>query len=249
MQYTLPFAIENRLLRAHELLSAALGPLAPTHRLDPVSQMIFAMLSGRTRDGIAKGAFEGLANSFPTWEPLARMRAGDLQKRIALTTFPERKAIHVPGALQTIMRQRRRLDLEFLGRRSVESAEAWLENLPGVGPKTSAAVLNFSTLHQRVLCVDTAHQRVARRLGLVPKGASLAQTKRLLNLQLPDEWTADATESHHLLMQLLGKTLCIHARPKCRACPLRLMCPSANTTDAVPPVTHTAPFHQDHQGG
>jgi endonuclease-3 len=248
MQYTLPFAIENRLLSAHRLLAAVLGPQAATHRLDPVSQMIFAMLSARTRDEIAKGAFEGLANSFPAWEPLARMRAGDLEKRIALTTFPEKKAIHVPGALQTIIRQRHRLDLEFLGMRTVEAAEEWLENLPGVGPKTSAAVLNFSTLHQRVLCVDTAHQRVAKRLGLIPARADLKRAKRLLNRQVPDDWTADDTELHHLLMQLLGRTVCTHAKPQCGLCPLQPMCPSATSAAPLPPVAHTA-FHQDQQGG
>jgi endonuclease-3 len=246
MQYTLPFAIENRLLSAHRLLAAALGPVAATHRLDPVSQMIFAMLSGRTRDEIAKGAFENLANSFPTWEPLARMRAGDLEKRIALTTFPEKKAIYLPSALQGILRRRGDLDLAFLDERTVASAQDWLETLPGVGAKTSAAVLNFSILHKRVLCVDTAHHRVAVRLGLVPRNASLDRASRLLNAQIPDDWTADDTELHHLLMQLLGKTLCTHGRPRCGFCPLQLLCPSA---DMPPPLAHATSFHQDHQGG
>ena len=250
MQLTLPFVIENRLVRAHELLSAAFGPVAATQRMDPVSQMVFAMLSGRTRDEIARAAFEGLANSFPSWEPLARMRAGDLQRRIALTTFPEKKAIYVPGALRTIMRRRHGLELEFLGRRPVDAAQDWLESLPGVGAKTSAAVLNFSTLHKRVLCVDTAHHRVAVRFGLVPPKASLDRASRLLNLQIPDHWTADDTETHHVLMQGLGKTLCTHARPKCAPCPLRLMCPSAAApADALAPAAIAAPFHQDHQGG
>jgi endonuclease-3 len=250
MQLTLPFAIENRLVRAHELLSAAFGPVVATHRMDPVSQMVFAMLSGRTRDEIARAAFEGLANSFPSWEPLARMRVGDLQRRIALTTFPEKKAIYVPGALQTIMRRRHGLDLEFLERRSVSMAQDWLETLPGVGAKTSAAVLNFSTLHKRVLCVDTAHHRVAVRFGLVPRKASLDRASRLLNLQIPDHWTADDTETHHVLMQGLGKTLCTHGRPRCAPCPLRLMCPSAAASaDAPPPAAIAAPFHQDRQGG
>lgn len=249
MQLTLPFAMENRLARAHELLSAAFGPIAATHRMDPVSQMVFAMLSGRTRDGIAKAAFEGLANSFPSWEPVARMRAGDLEKRIAQTTFPEKKAIYVPGALQAILLQRRGLELEFLGKRSVEAAQDWLEALPGVGPKTSAAVLNFSTLHQRILCVDTAHQRVAKRLRLVPPHASLARTFRMLNRQVPDEWSADDTEMHHLLMQHLGKTLCVHARPRCNSCPLQEMCPSTGAYTQATQTTRKSAVHPDRQGG
>lgn len=250
MQLTLPFAMENRLVRAHELLSAAFGPVAATRRMDPVSQLVFAMLSGRTRDHLAKAAFEGLANSFPTWEPVMRMRAGDLLARISSTTFPERKAIFVPSALQAIMRRRQRLDLDFLGSRPVEVAQAWLESLPGVGPKASAAVLNFSTLHRRVLCVDTTHYRVAVRFGLVPSGTPHKLASRQLNQLVPDHWSADDTETHHVLVQLLGRTLCTSGRPRCVPCPLRLMCPTADTSAvASQTVLSPQPFHQDPQGG
>ncbi|GLQ57109.1 endonuclease III domain-containing protein [Devosia nitrariae] len=250
MQLTLPFVMENRLARAHELLSAAFGPVAATRRMDPVSQMVFAMLSGRTRDGIAKSAFEGLANSFPTWEPVARMRAGDLLARIGQTTFPEKKAFYVPSALQAIMRRRQRLDLDFLGNRPVEAAQTWLESLPGIGPKASTAVLNFSTLHRRVLCVDTTHYRVAMRFGLVPPGTPHKLASRLLNQLVPDQWSADDTETHHILMQFLGRVFCTAGRPRCAPCPLRLMCPTANSS-AVAPLSAFSPqaFHPDRQGG
>lgn len=250
MQLTLPFAMENRLMRAHELLSAAFGPVAATRRMDPVSQLVFTMLSGRTRDHLAKAAFEGLANSFLTWEPVMRMRAGDLLARIAPTTFPERKALYLPSALQAIMRRRQRLDLDFLGSRPVEAAQVWLESLPGVGPKASAAVLNFSTLHRRVLCVDTTHYRVAVRLGLVPPKTPHKLASRLLNQLVPDHWSADDTEEHHILMQLLGRALCTTSRPRCAPCPLRLMCPTANSS-AVAPLSALSPhpFHPDQQGG
>lgn len=237
-------------MRAHELLSAAFGPVAATRRMDPVSQLVFAMLSGRTRDHLAKAAFEGLANSYATWEPIAHMRAGDLLARITTTTFPEKKALYLPRALQAIMRRRHRLDLDFLGRRPVGAAQDWLESLPGVGPKTSAAVLNFSTLHRRVLCVDTTHYRVAVRFGLVPPKTPYKLASRLLNQLVPDHWSADDTETHHVLMQLLGRTLCTSGRPRCAPCPLRLMCPTANSSAvALLPALSPAPLHQDRQGG
>ena len=54
--------------------------------------------------------------------------------------------------------------------------------------------------------VDTAHNRVACRLGLVPARADIARATRLLNRQLPVAWTANDTESHHFLMQGLGRS-------------------------------------------
>jgi endonuclease-3 len=47
----------------------------------------------------------------------------------------------------------------------VAEARAWLETLPGVGPKTSAAVLLFSRLRLPALPVDSHHHRVAVRLA------------------------------------------------------------------------------------
>ena len=134
--------------------------------------------------------------------------------------------------------------------RVMDAAQAWLESLPGVGPKTSAAVLNFSTLHRRVLCVDTAHYRVAVRFGLVPQKTTPKLASHLLNQLVPDHWTADDTETHHVLMQLLGRTLCTSGRPRCAPCPLRLMCPSADSLKLMPPpvAAHIA-LHPDRQGG
>ena len=60
------------------------------------------------------------------------------------------------------------LSLDFLADLPVEEARAWLERLPGVGPKTSAAVLSFSTLRRPALPVDSHHHRVAARTGLIP---------------------------------------------------------------------------------
>ncbi len=47
------------------------------------------------------------------------------------------------------------------------AAWEWLEELPGVGPKTSAAVLLFSRLRMPALPVDSHYHRVAQRIGLV----------------------------------------------------------------------------------
>lgn len=227
MQYTLPLAYENRLLTAHTLLLAAFGPIPACHRLDPVSQMIFAMLSGRTRDAVAMDIFKALAARLKRWEDLAKMEPHVVKPLIATATFAEKKAFYLPAAIGEILTRRGHLDLGFLAEWPVVMAKAWLETLPGVGVKTSTAVLNFSTLHRRILMVDTAHNRVTRRLGLVPQKAGLARATRLLNRQLPDAWEAGDTETHHVLMQSLGRRFCTHRHPDCPNCPLCAMCPHA----------------------
>src|SRR5690606_7256789 len=104
-----------------------------------------------------------LANRFPDWEKLTRAPYWDLAALIGDVTFAERKAKFIPLALCTIAAQRGRLELAFLSAWPEETALAWLDTLPGVGPKTGAAVLNYSTLHRRALVVDTHYRRVAQR--------------------------------------------------------------------------------------
>jgi endonuclease-3 len=234
MQYALPFAAGNPLLRIHGLLLDRFGPVPACHRLDPVGMLVFAMLSGRTRDEIAMRTFVDLEERLESWEQLAGMSPAAVEPLIANVTFAARKARHLPAALQEIIRRRGRLDLGFLAAWPVEEARHWLERLTGVGPKTSMAVLNLSSLHLRVLMVDTAHNRVARRLGIVPEKADIARATRLLNRCLPLCWTADDTEDHHVLMQRLGRALCVHARPCCAECPLLATCRTAAASAAGP---------------
>ena len=67
----------------------------------------------------------------------------------------------------------------------VTEARAWLESLSGVGPKTSAAVLSFSTLRRPALPVDSHHHRVAVRTGMIPATLAVGPAHAVLSAQLP----------------------------------------------------------------
>ncbi len=228
MQYALPFSTDRLIVGVHRRLLAAFGRPGNFVRLDPVSQMVLTMLSARTRNPIAQSVFLRIARYFSDWEKLAYTSSSKVERLINPVTFPERKAVFLPAALQQVMHYRGALNLDFLKAWSVEPARIWLERLPGVGPKTSAAILNFSPLHKRALVVDTAHCRAARRLGLVPPKTTIEKASRLLARQLPDYWTADDLEEHHMLMQRLGKIYCTNKNPACETCPLRALCSYAH---------------------
>jgi endonuclease III len=246
MQFGLPFEDNASLSRIHQRLVDAYGPLPATHRLDPVSQLVHSVLGARTRDRISPKTFALLANRFPVWEELIRAPYWDLAALIRDVTFAERKAKFIPLALCTIAEQRGRLELDFLSAWPEEASLAWLDALPGVGPKTAAAVLNFSTLHKRALVVDTHYRRVAQRLRLISTKTSLACAPRLLTRQIPGCWTANDTEMNFLLMKKLGQEYCRHSKPDCAACPLLRLCPEADSPAAQ---TATATFTSSHNHG
>ena len=116
------------------------------------------------------------------------------------------------------------LSLDFLADLSVPEARAWLEALPGVGPKTSAAVLSFSHLRRRALPVDSHHHRVAIRLGLLPPTIAVGPAHALLETQLPSEWTAQDVYDNHEIMMLHGQRCCYYKNPACDRCSILDLC-------------------------
>jgi A/G-specific adenine glycosylase len=95
-----------------------------------------------------------------------------------------------------------------------------LQQLPGVGPYTAAALRAFAH-DEAVVPVDTNVARVFARAGVMRGGPELG----------------------HALMDL-GATICTARRPRCEACPLSA-CPSRGRVVATPAATAPRPRFQD----
>lgn len=156
---------------------------------------------------------------FPTWHEVMEAPESVLADTISVGGLANRKAPRIKAALAEVLRRCRGFDLGFLRGLSVAEAKAWLRSLPGVGPKTAACVLLFA-LGMPAMPVDTHVHRVARRLGLVPAGASAEKAHDLLEAMLaPDE-----VYPFHVLLIKHGRRLCRAQRPLCPQCPLLADC-------------------------
>ena len=215
-------------LVVHARLCPVYGcPIAYFSNRDPLSELVSAILSHRTKNAASGAAFKALRSRFPTWEDVIEADIDDIQSAIAGVTWPEMKAPRIRTLLAGIRDRAGNLDLGFLADLSPEDARAWLEAFPGIGPKTSAAVLSFSTLRMRALPVDSHHHRVARRLGLIGPRVGLAPAHVLLLAQLPAAWTAQDLYDNHEILMMHGQQVCHHNRPACGRCVLVDLCPSA----------------------
>lgn len=234
MQRSLAFVEEDVLPAIRARLLDRLGPQRDSERLDPVSQLVMASISGRTHDAIAKAAFLRLRARFAAWELLGRAAPAAIEAIIRPVTFADRKAARLPPALRMIAARAGALDLSFLADWEPELAMPWLEALPGVGPKVAATVLNFSSLRGRAFAVDTHLLRVGKRLGLLPATANYATGFMVFMRRLPDDWNADALYELHWLLKYLGQFVCRATAPACPLCPLRDLCPRLIATDRAP---------------
>ena len=222
-----PKDLPEKVLLVHDRLCAEYHcPIAYFHELDPLSELVSSLLSHRTKNADSGRAFKNLQAQFPGgWAEVRDAPLAEVQKALASCTWPEQKAPRLQDILRRITGERGELALEFLAELSVEDARAWLERLPGVGPKTSAAVLSFSRLRRRALPVDSHHHRVAIRLGLLPASVSVGPSHALLEAQLPAEWTAQDVYDNHEVLMLHGQRCCFHHNPDCPRCVVLDLCP------------------------
>ncbi|MGB3292065.1 MAG: hypothetical protein WBB01_03615 [Phormidesmis sp.] len=216
----------DRAIAIHQLLCKEYGcPIAYFHNLDPLSELVSSLLSHRTKNKDSGRAFKQLRAAFPTWEAVRDADTAAVQEAISPCTWPEQKAPRIQQVLSQITAEKGELAVDFLADISVEAARDWLESLTGVGPKTSAAVLSFSTLRRRALPVDSHHHRVAVRTGLIAAKVSVGPSHKILEAQLPVEWSAQQVYDNHEVMMLHGQRCCYYRKPACDRCPVLHLCP------------------------
>ena len=216
--------LQEQAIFVHDRLCTEYGcPVPYFSDLDPLSELISALLSHRTKNADSHRAFEQLTTRFPNWEAVRDAPTEEVERAIAPCTWAEQKAPRIQHVLRLIDHQDWSLD--FLEEMPVPEARAWLETLPGVGPKTSAAVLAFSRLRRRALAVDSHHHRVAQRLGLIEANVAVGPAHAILETLLPADWTAQQVYDHHEVMMMHGQQCCYYRQPQCDRCPVLDLCP------------------------
>ncbi|WP_286130384.1 endonuclease III domain-containing protein [Solirubrum puertoriconensis] len=215
-------------LLAHERLCQLYGaPFRFFSVKDPMSELISAVLSHRTRNQDSHRAYQQLRARFTTWAEVRDAPTAEVEEAISPCTWPEQKAPRIQAILRELTeRLQGHLALEFLGELPVPEAREWLETLPGVGPKTSAATLLFSTLRRPAMPVDSHHHRVAQRLGLIGPKVGTEASHALLEALLPPDWDAQLVYDHHEALMFHGQKCCYYRSPACGRCVLLDVCPT-----------------------
>lgn len=214
-------------LQVHHRLSAVYGTqIKYFHDLNPLSELVSALLSHRTKNSNSAKAFANLIDMFGSWENVRDAPTDAVQVAIRPCTWPEQKAPRLQEVLRRVSERHGSLSLDFLAGMEVPIARQWLEELPGVGPKTSAAVMSFSNLRAKALPVDSHHFRVAVRLDIIDVKIGEAKAHRVLEDLLPPDFNAQDVYDNHQVMMRHGQKICFHHHPDCKSCVLLDICPT-----------------------
>ena len=213
-------ALSAKALEVTRRLTELYG-VAEWSKKDPLSMLVDIILSHRTRDEQTAAAYDNLLKRFGSWEAMRDAPTSEVQETIANVNWPEVKAPRLQALMRRITEERGELNLDFLRDIPVEEGAAWLNRLEGVGPKTTAAVLLFSS-RKPILPVDTHVHRVSIRLGLIGKKVTADNAHALLQALLPND--PQTIYNFHKALLRHGQRVCVYDRPRCKQCVLTDLC-------------------------
>ena len=186
--------------------------------------LVQGVIGARTKSEISNEATDRLLKRYGSWEAVAQAPLDGLQGIMATQTYPNVAAERLKRCLLDLIARRGNVDLSHLAGMETLEAMRWLEQLPGVGRKIAAGVMNASTLDRRALVLDGHHRRILQRMGLVPPKADTDRAFEAIMPSMPEEWHGQDFDEHHLLMKKVGQIWCRPAAPACADCVALSLC-------------------------
>jgi endonuclease-3 len=217
--YLDPMELSVQALMVHHRLIEFYGYPEWRNPMPPLDELVSTILSQNTNDTNRDRAYQALRRRLPTWEAVRDADPQAVIDAIRPAGLANQKGPRIQAVLREITAERGQLDLGFLADLSVDEASQWLMKFKGVGPKTTAIVLQFS-LQKPAFPVDTHIYRVTGRLGLRPPRMNVEQA----HIHLAQLFPPETYYAAHLNLIRLGREICQARRPNCPVCPLKDGC-------------------------
>jgi endonuclease III len=186
---------------------------------DPFQLLVSVILSAQTTDERVNMVTPVLFKRYPTAADLAAADQSELEDLIRSTGFFRSKARALREMAQDLVR-------EYGG--AVPPRMEDLVRLRGVGRKTANVVLGVA-FGVPGFPVDTHVMRLTRRLRLTTATDPVKIEEDVCGIVPPEEWTGLS-----LRLILHGRRVCQARKPRCHACVLVDICPSAFLSDRRP---------------
>jgi endonuclease-3 len=182
---------------------------------NPLELLIATILSAQCTDQRVNMVTKDLFKKYTKAEDYANADLKELERDVRSTGFYHNKAKNIKNCCRMLV--------EKYNSQVPRTMEELLE-LPGVARKTANIVLANAYDVIEGIAVDTHVRRLAQRLGLTENEDPNKIEIDLMNIVSKDCW-ARITD----LLIFHGRKVCTAKKPKCDACILNKICPSAFT--------------------
>lgn len=180
---------------------------------DPLTELIFTVLSQHTSDSNRDVAFAKLRKKFSNWELVRDASKQEVAEAIQSAGLWKIKSVRIQSLLRMITERFGKLNLNFLAQLDTIQAKELLLSLDGIGPKTAACVLLFS-LNRPVFPVDTHIFRVTKRIGIIPQKATPDDAHQIMQEIVPGK----IMYAFHINLIRHGRVICKAQQPLCDRC-------------------------------
>jgi endonuclease-3 len=181
--------------------------------MSPLELLVATILSAQCTDARVNIVTKDLFRNYHTAADYAAADPAVFEQEIKSTGFFRTKTRSILGMAHAL--------LERHDGKVPDTMEE-LVALPGVGRKTANVVLGNAFGKDEGVVVDTHVQRISRLLGLTRQNDAVKIERDLMKVVPQDQWTLFP----HLLIHH-GRAVCVARRPRCDACPVSDLCPSA----------------------
>jgi endonuclease-3 len=188
-------------------------------KVDPIDVLIRTILSQNTTDINSGRAFDRLQERFGGWDSVRCASRREIERAIRSGGLAKTKAQRIKRILTQIHKRYGSVSLRSVCDMKPHEASVLLSEFNGVGPKTVNCVLLFGC-GMNAFPVDTHILRISKRLGLVPRNATLELAHGLWAEFLPQ----GLAYSLHLNLIRHGRQVCHVRNPRCSLCCLRRYC-------------------------
>lgn len=216
------------LIRVYEKLVERYGEPKNEPDHNPLGGLIATILSQHTSDINSGRAYQQLITAFPTWEAVRDAATDNIAEAIKCGGLANIKSVRIQDVLHVLTEQLQKQGVtktlaeylyDELMKRTTDEAWRYLQQLPGVGPKTAACVLMFH-LDQAAFPIDTHVLRTTRRLGLIDPKVNVNVAHALFAKVIPPAWVYPL----HVNLIQHGRQTCHAQRPACSICTLYQEC-------------------------
>lgn len=185
------------------------------HYTNPLELLIATILSAQCTDERVNIVTKTLFEKYRKAKDYADAGLKELEQDIKSTGFYHNKARNIKKCCKMLVEK---FDSH------VPRTMAEMLELPGVARKTANIVLQNAYGVVEGIAIDTHVRRVSARLGLTENEDPGKIEQDLMRIVPKDKWMRIAD-----LLIFLGRRVCAARKPKCEACVLNRICPSAFT--------------------
>jgi DNA (cytosine-5)-methyltransferase 1 len=192
---------------------------------DPVDELVYIILSRKTRESAYQATYDALKRRFARWEDLLAADRSEVAEIIGSGGLGEKKTVSLFGALEELRTRFGKCTLAPARRWTDDKLEQFLCSLPELSRKSAYCVMMYS-MGRKVFPVDTHVGRVLQRVGIFSQlGLSLdGQDHKQLQGSLADVVPPNLRYSLHVNLVTHGRDICLAQSPACDRCEIRNFC-------------------------